>query len=415
MTTFTDGHRTMGRREFIAILALLMSTSALSIDIMLPAFTDIRAEFGLAVDSNAVAGLVTAYFLGLAVSQIFYGLLADRFGRKPMIYGGLVIYIAGATASLFAPTFSWLLAARFVWGVGAAGPRVVTLSVVRDTHKGEQMAKVMSLIMAVFILVPIVAPTIGAVLTNWISWRGAFGFVIVFAVMLALWANRLPETLKTENRLELTFRDIARAGRFVLTTRQTVGFMLALTVLFGSFISYIATSQLIFSDIYDLEEIYPYIFGALGILMGIGSLTNSRLVERVGLHRLIDRVILMYLLTTVVFMAVAIATSGTPPLWFFLVGIAAVLVSHALLMPNLNTGAMIPMGAVAGTASAVIGTVTTGLGSLVGSSIDRAYNGTVTPLAIGFVIFASVAWGFCRWAASGSRKPAGEPAPAPAE
>ncbi|MEX1092719.1 MAG: MFS transporter, partial [Acidimicrobiia bacterium] len=150
----TDGRRSIGRIEFIALMALLMSIAALSVDLMLPAMGDIRDEFGLEPDSTAVAGLVTAFILGVALSQIVYGILADRYGRKPLIYAGLAIFLIGATASVFAPSFGFLLAARFVWGLGAAGPRVLTLSIVRDTHEGSEMAKLMSFILAVFVLVP---------------------------------------------------------------------------------------------------------------------------------------------------------------------------------------------------------------------------------------------------------------------
>ena len=167
LITISDRRRTIGSRELIALLAMLMSGVALAIDIMLPAFGDIRAEFGLADDSTAVAGLVTMFLFGLAVSQVFFGVLSDRFGRKPILYVGIAIYVAGAAASMLAPTLGWLLAGRFVWGIGAAAPRMTTLSVLRDTYTGERMARALSFVMAIFILVPIVAPSIGAVLTDW--------------------------------------------------------------------------------------------------------------------------------------------------------------------------------------------------------------------------------------------------------
>jgi DHA1 family bicyclomycin/chloramphenicol resistance-like MFS transporter len=204
----TDGRRSIGRIEFIALMALLMSVAALSVDLMLPAMGAIREEFGLEADSTAVAGLVTSYILGLAMSQLVYGILADRYGRKPLIYAGLAIYLIGATASVFAPSLGFLLFARFIWGLGAAGPRVLTLSIVRDTHEGSEMAKLMSFILAVFILIPAIAPSIGAVLTDWISWRGTFGFAVVVTLLVGVWSLRLPETLRPENRREIGLRSV---------------------------------------------------------------------------------------------------------------------------------------------------------------------------------------------------------------
>ncbi|HDL41556.1 MAG TPA: MFS transporter, partial [Actinobacteria bacterium] len=202
---------TMGRREFTVLMSMTMALTALSIDIMLPAFPLIRQSFGLDTTSTDVAGIITVFFVGLAVAQLFYGPLADRFGRKPVLYGGYVVFLAGVTLSIIAPTLPWLLAARFLWGVGAAGARVIALSIVRDQFEGEAMAKTMSFIMAIFIMVPVVAPAIGAAIIAVAPWRTLFWFVGGFAGVVALWARRLPETLKPEDRLELSFRRILDA------------------------------------------------------------------------------------------------------------------------------------------------------------------------------------------------------------
>jgi DHA1 family bicyclomycin/chloramphenicol resistance-like MFS transporter len=170
-TAISDGRRRVRRPEFTAVLAFSMALTALGIDLMLPAFGAIRFDLGLAEDSTAIAGLVTAYFLGLAVGQLAYGPIADRFGRRPALYAGYIVYGLAALVTALAPTLPLLLVARFVWGVGAAGPRVVTLAMVRDAFEGEQMSRTMSMIMAVFILVPVVAPTVGAAVAAVSSWR----------------------------------------------------------------------------------------------------------------------------------------------------------------------------------------------------------------------------------------------------
>jgi DHA1 family bicyclomycin/chloramphenicol resistance-like MFS transporter len=403
----TDGRRSIGRIEFIALMALLMSVAALSVDLMLPAMGAIREEFGLEADSTAVAGLVTSYILGLAMSQLVYGILADRYGRKPLIYAGLAIYLIGATASVFAPSLGFLLFARFIWGLGAAGPRVLTLSIVRDTHEGSEMAKLMSFILAVFILIPAIAPSIGAVLTDWISWRGTFGFAVVVTLLVGVWSLRLPETLRPENRREIGLRSVIESAKLVVTNRVTAMLTLGLSVLFGAFISYIASSELIFTDVFDSADTFPLIFGGVALVMGVGMLANSWLVGRFGLATLIDATVVGYVIAATLLAVLAVSTNGKPGLWPFVVGLALLVLFQSLLIPNLNTVAMIPMGAVAGIASAIIGTVSTGLAALIGAFIDRLFDGTVTPLSMAFAFaswltFLSVRLARIRDVASGS-------------
>lgn len=409
----SDGIREMRGRELTGLLALAMSVTALGVDIVLPAFADVRSDFGLPSDSTAVAGLITTYLLGLAVTQIIYGLLADRFGRRPILYAGLAVYIVGAVASALAPSLGFLLVARFVWGAGAASPRILTLSILRDTYSGERMAKAMSFVMALFIMVPVVAPSLGAVLTDWISWRGAVAFTVLAALLVAFWALRLPETLKPENKLNLTVADVIRAGKLVLTNRATVGYMLAFTALFGGFASYLASSELIISDVFGLGDQFPIIFGALAVVMGIAVLINGNLVERIGLVRLLRLVMSGYVVAAGAIAVASFVSGGSPPFWLFAILLASVLAMHALLIPNMNTAAMIPMAAVAGTASAIIGTVATAGGALLGAVIDQAYDGSVMPLSASLLILGLVAFGLTRWAGGGLPVTAAEPEPAP--
>jgi DHA1 family bicyclomycin/chloramphenicol resistance-like MFS transporter len=391
---------------------MTMSVAALAIDLMLPALSDIREEFGLASDSTAVAGLVTTFMLGLAMAQIAYGVLSDRVGRKPMIFLGLVLYAVGAIGSALAPNLGWLLGARFVWGLGAAGPRVITMSVIRDTYVGDQMARAMSFVFATFILVPVVAPSLGALLTEWISWRGAFGFCVIVAVLVALLVLRLPETLRPENRMRLTWRDITAAGRKVVTTRVTIGYTFAITAMFGVFFSYLASSELIFDEVFGLDDEFPVIFGAIAVVMGLAMYTNGRIVVRAGLSRLVRIAMIGYVGVTAVLASLAWLTDGQPGFWPYALILSASLVMHALLVPNMNAIAMVPMGEIAGTASAVIGTVSTAIGALIGSVIDRAYDGSVLPLSMAFLATGLVALAISRWAGATVKEPVSiEPRP----
>lgn len=405
MTTTTPARpgtpTALGHVEFTTLLAMAMALTALGIDLMLPLFPAIRTDLGLPAGSTAVGGLVTTYFLGLAVGQLLYGPLADRFGRKPALYLGFGIYGVGALAAALSPTLSWLLVARFAWGFGAAGPRVVTLAIVRDTFDGERMSRAMSSIMAVFILVPVVAPTLGAVIGGLIGWRWLFGFCVSAGVAVMLWARRLPETLPAEHRLELRFGRIARAARFVTGNRTTVGYALALTVLYGSFISWLGSAELVFGEVFDRPELFPVLFGGLAGLMGIAVFTNGRIVERIGLRRLGHGVMVAYLLAAGVLVTLTLSTAGRPPMWAFLLAMAPVLCSHALLIPNFNTIAMEPMKPVAGTASAFIGAVQIAGGALLGALLDRTFDSTVLPLSLGFLGLAVVAAGLVVWAERG--------------
>jgi MFS transporter, DHA1 family, multidrug resistance protein len=377
--------RPLGQAEFTSLLALSMALAALGIDLMLPAFSAMRADLGLAPDSTAISAVVTAYFLGLAAGQVVYGPLADRFGRRPILYLGYGVYAFGALAATLSPSLSLLVIARFVWGLGAAGPRVITLAAIRDTFEGERMSRAMSFVMAVFILVPVIAPTVGAAIVSVVSWRYLFGLCIVAVAIVAVWGVRMPETLRHEDRLELSLRRIGRAAREVVSHRETIGYTFALTALYGVFLSYIGSAEIIFSVAFGRPEAFPFIFGGLGLVMGAAMLLNARVVGRLGTRRLAHGVLVGYVVAAAGVAALAVLTEGQPPLWAFLIGLGTMVFSHALLIPNLNTIAMAPMGAIAGTASSVIGSVQLAVGAALGAMLDRAFDGTVLPISLGFL------------------------------
>jgi MFS transporter, DHA1 family, multidrug resistance protein len=383
--------RRLGPTEFTSLLAMSMALAALGIDLMLPAFGAIRADLGLAADSTAVAGLVTTYFIGLAVGQLAYGPLADRYGRKPTLYLGYAIYAGAALFTTFAPTLPLLLIGRLFWGIGAAGPRVVTMAVIRDRYEGEQMSRAMSFVMAVFILVPVIAPALGAAVVAVASWRWVFGVCVVAAGVMAVWALRLPETLHPDHRLELKFGRVLRAARYVVSNRRTAAYTLAQTALYGVFTSYLASSEIIFGETFGRPEAFPYIFGGLAGTMGVAMLVNARIVSRFGTTRLAHGVLVSYVLAATALAALAQQTDGRPPLWAFILGLAVMLSAQALIIPNFNSIAMTPMGAVAGTASSVIGATQIAVGAFLGSFLDRAFDGTVRPLSFGFVGFGLLA------------------------
>ena len=390
-----------GHKEMTALLALSMALTALGIDLMLPAFGVIREDLGLAEGSTAVAGLVTTYFFGLAVGQLVYGPVADRYGRKPTLYAGYGIYAVGALAAALAPSLGLLLAARFVWGIGAAGPRVVTQAVIRDTYEGDAMARALSTIMAVFVLVPIFAPTLGDLVASATSWRWLFVGCFAAVVAMGIWARRLPETLKPEHRLELRFGRVASAARLVVSNRTTLGYTLSMTALYGAFTTFIGSSENIVDETFGMADSFPYIFGGVGTVIGASMLTNARIVSRFTARRVVHVVFVVYLLVGAVFVAVALATDGRPPLWVWLVIMAGLVSCHALLIPNCNSIAMLPMAAVAGTAASIIGAAQIAVGAVLGGITDQAFDGTIRPMAYGFFGYGVLAFLLLLWGERG--------------
>ena len=378
-------------REFIAIVTALMASGALAIDLMLPAFPDMRQEFGMSSDSTQVGWIVTAFFLGMAVGPWIYGPASDRYGRRGLLFGGMALYIASALLACVAPSWEWVIVSRFVWGLGAAAPRTLSTAMIRDRYEGNAMARLMSNIMAVFLLVPILAPGIGAGLIAIAPWRIVFWFPAVIASVLMLWATRLPETLEPERRRALTRSAFVQALKEVVGHRQTVCFTLAIAFLFGVMTSYLASSEVILSDVYGYGSWFPLFFGSVAIMLALNSLNNARLVRKIGITQLVRRMVVVAMCTSFVFLLISRLNHGHPNFWLYAISLACVIPVAQGLVPVCNTAAMIPLPHVAGTASAIISTVTTAGGALLGNIGSSAFNGTVQPLAIALMAYVLIA------------------------
>lgn len=374
------------------MLAMITALTALGIDLMLPAFDDIREGLGLTADATSVTGLVTAYFVGLGVATIVYGPLADYRGRRFAVKLGLALYVAGALLTAVAPNLQLMLVARFLWGAGAAGPRAVAMAIVRDRFEGDEMARTMSTLMAIFILVPIVAPAVGSGILVIAPWRWLFVFCAVMALGIAIWIRRLPETLDETKRLpDLRFGRVGRVALSVVGHRATAAYAVAVTALYGVFTSYLGSSEAIVDRTLDLSELFPVIFGGLAAVMGAASLSNGRLVSRFGTIPTVKRALPGYVMGAVTFLVVGLLTDGRPTPVLFMVLVAVILTFHAVLIPNFNTLAMAPMGERAGTASSVIGAFQLSVGAVLGGVLDSMFDGSITPLAAGFCVSGVVA------------------------
>lgn len=416
MTALAETPRTSGRQvalgsaAFTAILSMAMAVTALGIDTVLPAYDELRTAFDLEADSTQVTGVITFFFMGSSLGLLPSGLISDRFGRKPVMWGGLAVYIAGAIGSIFAPSLTWLFVFRFIWGLGSAGPRVAAMAMVRDGFVGEQMAKQMSMMMAIFLVVPAVAPALGAGLLVIGSWEWVFGVCAVVAIFVAIAVGRLPETLSAEAHRPLEARAIGASIKQVVATPGTGWFLLALSALFTAFMTFLAGSELVVDQTYDLAEWFPLFFAIAAIVMLGSMLTNGRLVERAGLDRLIGRLFSASVVATLLMLAVALATDGAPPFWVFTALVCGVLFFQQMLIPNLNSAAMRPLGDVAGTGTAMLNMVAGVTGAGLSQAINSQFDGTMRPIAIVFVganIVAALAWSRARVATSRILDPAG--------
>jgi MFS transporter, DHA1 family, multidrug resistance protein len=379
-------HRQPGRLELRAFAGLSLASAAISIDLILPAFGRIRTDLGLAPDSAATAGLVTAFFLGMAVGPIPFGLLADRFGRRWVLLSTCALFVGGALAAAVVPSLHWMLWARFAWGLGAAGLRVIAVATIRDRFVGADMAREMAFAMAVFVIVPVIAPALGAGLIKFMPWRGTFVICAVFGVAIAVWSLTLPETLPVERRQPLQIRQVGIATMAIVRSRAALLYTLASVLIFGAFSSYLATSERVIDEVFHRRSWFPFVFGGTAVLMGIASMAVGRNVERIGVDRLIRLTLIVYSAAAVAMYAVSRAAGGHPSFWPFLVLLSVVLVGYNILLSNLNSAAMVPVGHVAATAAAVYATVTTAAGAVFGQRLDKAFDGTVNPFSLAFAV-----------------------------
>jgi DHA1 family bicyclomycin/chloramphenicol resistance-like MFS transporter len=371
--------------EFVLLIALVMSLGSLSIDNLLPAFGPIRADFGIS-DPNDLQLLVTTYMVPFAIMQAVYGPVSDVIGRRPTLMIGLAIYLVGGLVATMADSFSVLLIGRVIQGAGLAATRVLTVAIIRDRFAGREMARVMSITMMVFIIVPIVAPASGSLLLLLGTWHLIFGTIVGVALLVGGWFYvRMPETLHPEYRRSFSFGQITSAIQTTISTRISIGYATGIGLMMGCLMSYIASAQQIFeTEVYHLGAWFPLAFASIATFMGAASFTNATLVRRWGMRRLSHIGVCGFTLVAAVQLSFALIYDGRPPLLLYAGLVAVNQFLFSLTVPNFNSIAMTPLGAIAGTASSLIGSYTTLLGALLGLFIGRSFNGTVIPLSMGY-------------------------------
>lgn len=369
--------------ELVVLVAALMALNALAIDIMLPALDDIAENYAL-TEANDQQLVLFAYILGFGAPQLVYGPLSDAIGRKAILRFSLVGYIITAFACMVTTTFAMLLLVRFLQGVLASGIRVVATSVIRDLVAGRAMARVMSLIFTVFMIVPILAPAMGQGIMLFAPWQWTFGVLGIAGVIMLIWTEfRLPETLTQDRRRSLSIKDAVSAFANVLKTRVTFGYMVASGVIFGALFAFIGAAEQIFSDVFQQGDRFVIWFAVIAGTLAVGNFSNAKLVERFGMRRISHGVLLAFLFLSLANFFV-MSYFGEKLVWFVPL-FALTFGCFGMLGANFGAIAMEPQGQFAGTASAIYGFSTTTVSSYFGWIVARSFNGSVTPILAGFV------------------------------
>lgn len=385
-----------GMREFVAMMAALMASNAISIDAMLPALPAIGEALGVAEDNRRQL-IITAYLLGFGAAQLVYGPLADRFGRKPILAASLVGYAGCALLAGLASSFTLLLAARAMQGAAAAGTRVLVVSIIRDRFQGPMMARTMSLTFIVFMIVPVLAPTFGQAVLLTSGWRSIFILLAVYGFAVLIWsAFRLPETLPVERRRPLSLFKVREAVAITLRNRLSIGNTLALTLVVGALFAFVNSIQQIVFDVFDAPELMPLVFACIAGPMALSSYLNTRIVERLGSRRIMLSTLWIFAGVSAFHLLVSAVLGEN--LIVFIVLQAASMACFGLISANLSTVAMHPLGHIAGTASSVQGLITTIGGALIGLLVGQFFDRTTIPLLAGFTICGAAGLAMALWA-----------------
>jgi MFS transporter, DHA1 family, multidrug resistance protein len=378
----------MKQTEFIALSACTMTLTALGIDIMLPAFGELREHFGLKPESTTTAQIITFFFMG-QIAQIIFGILSDRFGRVPILRVGFPLYIIGGLFAALAPTIELMLAARFVAGMGASAVFMTTIAGVRDRFVGDQMARIMSLVFTIFLFTPVVAPFLGLAILSVASWQMVFLTPPLFAVVVFLWSLRMEESLPRDQRISLDWTSIGESIRKVVSNRIFLRYTGITTVLFAALSSYVASSERIVGEIYGRPELFVWIFAGMGLLCSLSTLMNSRLSSKFGARRTIRWLLIAYMVIGG-FLLLSTFAFGDPGMPLFFIAVVIMMAINLAVEPNSSALALEPMGNMAGIASSVYGTSFFFIGASLGSIISHVMVNGVYPLVLSFFVIGVI-------------------------
>jgi len=385
--TDTKATPTLALREFVALMALMTSLVALSIDAMLPALAQIGEALN-AQDEHDAHLIVSVFFGGMAFGQLFFGPYSDSRGRRETILLGLCIFALGSLVCMQADDMNTMLAGRLIQAFGVSGPRIAAMAIIRDLYVGDGMARVMSFIMMVFILVPMLAPMVGQAVLLFFTWRHIFSLFLIVAALAGSWYFwRQPETLVKAKREPFSWHQFGRSSKFVLTHMSVIGYTLAMGCIFGSFLAYLSASQTIFQEYYDTGVMFPYIFATLAFSIGLASFFNGTMVMRFGMSKLVRIALVGVLSFALLFNLILLAFDGLPPLVVTISALFCGFFFVGILFGNLNAMAMQPLGEMAGLGAAIIGSLSSLIAVPVALSIDSFLTANLYPIGLGFLIF----------------------------
>ncbi len=388
-----DVGRQRTERSVIAFLAFLGVLMAFGIDAELPAFDELSDAFDLAGRGISPAVTGTVYFGGMAVGQLLYGILSDRFGRRPILIAGIAVYAAGAICSALSPNLEVLLVARFVWGLGASSPTVMRMAIARDLFAGDQMARVVSTFSAIFLLGPIFMPFVGEAILLVGDWRMVFSVGIVLAATTLVWAIRFGETLAPELRRPIKLAPISDAFGAVMRTRVTLWILIAQAFFGGAFFVWLGSAQVVLDKIYDRDSQFTLFFGASGVGMALALLFNRRLIVKYGAEKMVISAATVFVVVSVVGLAGTLLAGGVPSVWFWF-GWALIANAMGMIMGPMSASlALEPMADKAGTAAAILGVAQLGAGAAFAAIVDAQIGTTVTPMVLGSLVYGSLGLG----------------------
>jgi len=371
--------------EFIALMAFLMANAALSIDAILPGLNSMAISLKI-IEANQLQLIVTMILIGLGVGQLIFGTLSDSFGRKPMVYAGSLTFILASFICVTAQSLEVMLAGRILQGIGLSAPRSISISIIRDLYSGDNMARVMSFITVVFIIVPMVAPMVGQLILQGFSWHYIFLFQIGFIILILIWFGiRQAETLTKENTKKFSARLFFNGVAEFFSIKQTVIYTIISGLIGGSFFVYLSASKQVFQDQYELTTTFVYVFGALAFSMGIASFLNSFLVMKIGMKKLATYLLILFCINSLVYSLLFNGTSN-PSLLVIMVFFAIQFLALGFIFGNIRSLAMEPIGHIAGIGAAINGFVSTLMAVPIAIYIGSFLTDTAYPIFIGFFI-----------------------------
>ena len=372
--------------EFIALMAALMSLVALSIDALLPALQQIGISINIQQDSNDNQLLITMIFLGLGFGQLISGPVSDSLGRKPVIYFGFILFVIASLICISATSIEMMVFGRVLQGIGLSAPRTISIAMVRDSFEGDYMAKIMSFIVVIFILVPVIAPAIGKLVLDAYGWKFIFYSQLIFGFFVMIWLwKRQPETLKKERRTKLSINLFIQGTKEFIKHRQAVLFTFISGFITGSFMVYLSASQQIFQNQYGLVNEFPYIFAGLAISVGFATFLNGTFVMKFGMLKLISTFLIIFTCIPIVYIVLYYGKEN-PNINILLTFFALQFFSIGFLFGNLRAFAMQPVGHIAGVGAAINGFVSTIMAVPIATFIGKYVKTTTLPLFIGFLI-----------------------------